>query len=317
MTKQRPPDHVVTGRSEGAAWKQFARQLAWVLAQLTDGHYLILDVQGAPHFVQFAGKREGGLRMETTSNVFLPQAAQLDAHQIAALLGLGWQPPDALPGGTDPPREPDLSPPCVPNFFVDAHSPMMLDLVAARAVQTFTDIWRVRHPRCLRYTAIDEHGAARLLPQLGLQRAPQPCAPQDAEACLLAALIEVTGIPGLVCEENGVIGMLYQAMQTCVRLVDLERYVRIETPILEGVAEAGRLYRRLNTLNMASMLLRYVYLDGVIYAVMDLPAAPLTPALLHAVLGKFWHDVADMDAQLQPDCGGTSMFIRETPLSVH
>ena len=66
-----------------ADWAPFARKLAAVFGGLEEDQYLILSrKRGDSRFIQFAGQGSYGMRVETTSNDYLPAPEHYDAQQI-------------------------------------------------------------------------------------------------------------------------------------------------------------------------------------------------------------------------------------------
>ena len=55
---------------------------------------LIIDVEGSHRYVQFLGRPDGSLVVETTSNAYLSPDQQLDDEAAGVLRDLGWKEPE-------------------------------------------------------------------------------------------------------------------------------------------------------------------------------------------------------------------------------
>ena len=133
---------------------------------LGDDQYLVIAQKRTNRFVQFAGQGRFGMRIEVVSNQFLDPHKRLSRAQESELMALGWHPPTyvrrALPG------EPtDGS--C--NYYIDAATPVPVELVARLAVYTLQRVFGVRHPGDLEYRAYGDEGGECGFSQLGVARA--------------------------------------------------------------------------------------------------------------------------------------------------
>lgn len=146
------------------AWKQFAYELRRTLAGLEEDAFLIIAIKRSNRFVQFAGQGSFGMRVEATSNFYLPEPEQLSETQHDLLLDLGWQAPTNLPD--DFGYKADGS----PNYFVDLAHPVPFDDVATLAISTLVSVDGADHPGFLEYTAISNSGKTISFPNLGLRQ---------------------------------------------------------------------------------------------------------------------------------------------------
>jgi S1-C subfamily serine protease len=147
------------------AWPPFALRLAAALEKLKEDQYLILLVKRSNRYVQFAAQGFLGMRIETTSNSYMPEPEQLNERQISTLLDEGWHAPTGSSRDSTPNRDPDGS----PNFFVEFAAPVSFEAVSNLAVRTLAEILHIPHPGFLEYEAFDEKGKGIALPELGLR----------------------------------------------------------------------------------------------------------------------------------------------------
>lgn len=148
------------------AWIEFAAELETSLAALQEDEYLIVAIKRTNRFVQFSAQGAFGMRVEATSNFYLPERESLGEEEHAVLLALGWHPPTNLPDGLDlEGHKPDGS----PNYFVDAAQPVPLDAIALLAVNTLVGVFGAEHPGSLEYTAFGEGGTSIRFPSLRIR----------------------------------------------------------------------------------------------------------------------------------------------------
>jgi hypothetical protein len=148
------------------AWRRFAQALREVLGALEEDEYLIVQVKRAARYVQFAGQGACGLRVESVSSFYLPEAETITDAQHQALLELGWHAPTNLPEHHLSAHPTDGS----SNYFLDLAPPIDHALVAAIATATFVQIHDVGHPGSLEYQAFGEGGVSIRFPSLGIRR---------------------------------------------------------------------------------------------------------------------------------------------------
>lgn len=165
MTKKTSESETKSAIRQSTAWLRFAQRLADVLENLGEEQYLILSTARSSRFVQFFAQGASGLRVETTSNSYLPEPEQLGPTQTSALLATGWNAPTGSPSESTREADPDGS----PNFFLQFSRPVPFKIIANLAVDTFVDHMAVTQPGYLRYDAFDAQGEAFALPGLGLR----------------------------------------------------------------------------------------------------------------------------------------------------
>lgn len=295
------------------AWQPFAQKLASVLGGLKEDQCLILSVKRSNRIIQFAVLGSYGIRMETTSNSYLPKPERLDQRRTASLVEAGWSAPTGTPLDSTPEKDPDGS----PNFFVEFPAPVSFDAVAQLAVRTFAEILRVPHPGNLEYRAFDTGQDTDIpAPALGLNAA-APSAPADLPANLyqqlLSTLRAATGISELSIDKDGDIGLRCGSALTFVRVIEEPTYIRIYARILRDVEETEGICSRLNDINANISLVRFVFQNGAIFAVADICAVPFNAQQVVQAMGHFGSIADEMDSLLQGEFGGHTAFIETMP----
>jgi len=130
-------------------WVGFALALQMYLETLEEGEFLCVSLKNRPHyFVQFAEQGANGVRIEATSNYYIPECDSLTAAQHKNLIELGWRWPTNLPerrefGG----HKPEGS----PNYFLDLDRTVSLESISALAVSTLRNVFGANHPHDLEY----------------------------------------------------------------------------------------------------------------------------------------------------------------------
>ena len=308
MTKKLSIDKPNAANRLSVAWPPFADKLTGVLARLEEDQYLIVSVKGSNRFVQFAAQGSFGMRVETTSNSYLPKPEQLNKRQVATLIDAGWQDPTGDPEESTPENDPDGS----SNFFVEFARPVAFGAVAQLTVRTFAQILRVPYPSSLQYEAFESEGRSLALPELGLklaQRAPNPDSQEDLAQHLLATLKECTGVSDLDYDEDRDIGIRHGSALTWVRLLGDPPFVRFYSRILHDVEDNGAIVSRLNDINARQPMVHFVFRGDAIFALADTCAAPFVAAHVAHALVHFCAIVDGMDRLLQAEFGGETTFV--------
>lgn len=145
-------------------WRNLARRLALVIADLEEDEYLIVTEKKRIVYVQFAAQGFFGMRVEAVSPSFFELDVRFSKKEKKRLLAMGWRNPTYVwePGMNEPP---DGS--C--NYYMDVVSPSYAAL-AELAVRTLREVYRTRHPSSLQYKAFGEEGHSIRFPTLGLKR---------------------------------------------------------------------------------------------------------------------------------------------------
>lgn len=301
------------------AWSPFEKKLAAVLARLEEDQYLVISVKGTNRYVQFAAQGSFGMRVETTSNSYLPKSDQLEAEQIAALLEVGWTDSTGTPNESTPENDPDGS----PNFFVEFAAPVPLKSVAKLTIQTFAAILRVPHPATLEYEAFEREGAALALPELGLKqtkRVPKDAQPDDQQddlpTLLLATLRQHIGLKDVAYDGDGDICLQYGSAQVLVRLLSGAPFVRCYSRVLHDVEPSDAILAHLNEMNAREPMVHFVVRGDAIFALSDTCVAPFVADHVNLALSRFCVIVDGMDSLLQTDFGGQTTFTELMPSSL-
>lgn len=165
----KPQDPAKEPSSANQEWEALADGLALSLYNLDKNEFLILSHERANHYVQFGSMGRDGIRAEAVCNAYItvPQD-KLTAEDCAMMAHLGWNKP------TRTPRPKKGSPQnALPNFFQDMPRPVDVLKVAKLTVDTFRQVYRVKHPAMLRYKAFVSGGPEIEFPLLPLR----PCEP--------------------------------------------------------------------------------------------------------------------------------------------
>lgn len=290
-------------------WPRFEARLSETLATLDEDQFLVVSVKQSNRYVQFSAQGSFGMRVETTSNPYLTKGEKLDRKQIAALKKLGWQAPTAHPKQSTPERDPDGS----PNFFLDADSPVDIAAIARLAVTTLADILGVAHPGRLEYEAFDAPGQSIELATLGLKRAVRNPKAGDNDAELLKLLRKITGITTLKRDEDGDIGVRYGSTLIFARMLDEPCRVNLFSPLVREIDECPEIHERINRLNAGSDGIRYFWINGAIYAALDVPVDPFASEHVASAYRHFSTVVDDVDDLLQSEFGGQTSFHEWVP----
>jgi len=295
------------------AWNEYAKLVARILDALDAGQFLILTPADRPGFVQFAAQGMQGLRAEAVSNAFLPSDHQLGDDALAAALRLGWQPPTGEPG-TTPEHDPEGS----PNYFCEWSAPVPYRDVARLAVDTLTEVFDVSHPARVLYEAFTSEGTAILLPSLGERATHNDPSSEDdlrpastaAEVAqqVLAVLRRASGNPDLQPDANGEMAIRFGSSAVFFQVFGDPPIVRAYSPALTQVPLDPKVAIALNELNSSTAFTKWLAVDDMIIAAIDLFGDPLVERhVVHAceVLGSTADNVDD---QLQQQFGGKTFF---------
>jgi hypothetical protein len=159
------------------AWKHFESGLAHVLPDLARGDCLIVSHRTADIFVQFVGDGRDGMRAEAISNDYVTKGRRLSAAATRALVQCGWNRPTHSAAVEDA-RQPGEG---SPNFYLDLERPVPFAQLAAMAVKSLREVYKVRLPGELQYNAFDDDDAQIRFPALKLRRQPAEKVPALAE----------------------------------------------------------------------------------------------------------------------------------------
>jgi hypothetical protein len=151
----RKPKRIKAAPSVEQSWRTFRLHLAVALADLAEDEYLVVSYKykATNYFIQFAAQGAQGMRAEAVSNSYIEPSAQLSSKACQHLLALGWNAPTYVPqpGVAEPPEGSS-------NFYLDAAPPVPYRTLAALGVETLRQVYRVRYPGELQYTAWADEG---------------------------------------------------------------------------------------------------------------------------------------------------------------
>jgi hypothetical protein len=154
-------------KNDTAAWNQFCDALTAVLAKLEEDQVLILITKRTNYYVQFAGLGEDGMLIEAQSNYFIEQDdLKLSANAQEHLLAVGWNAPTFAPSDEDEEDKQDGS----SNYHLIFDVPVTCRTLAGLAIETLQQIYKVRHPDDLKYSAFAFEGDSLHFPRLGIKR---------------------------------------------------------------------------------------------------------------------------------------------------
>ena len=300
--------------SVGRDWQPFVDRLAAALATLEEDQNLILAVAHRQRFVQFAGSGASGLKAESVSNAYLAETDQLTDDQVAALTAAGWRSPTHAPDASKAEKDPAGS----PNFFADFDAPVPFDEVADLAVRTLAQVFEVSHFDQLEYDAFDTEGNQISFPGLCRRRAQLPGSAAESESSfaqeLLVAIREITGFGDLEFDNDGDICLPLRGSQVVfVRRLGATPFVRIWSPLVQGVDETSDVLGQLNALNASAGLVRFSVHDGVVFAGADVAAEPIVAKHVDLALRRFCGATDGVDVMLQREFGGRTALIEIPP----
>lgn len=294
-------------------WASFAQKLATVLAKLNEDEFMCLSVNGSDRYVRFSLEWTFGMRVETTSNIFLEEQDKLDGKQVASLIAADWNPPTWTPADpvdllmNDVVIPEDDADPC-PNYFMDLTSPVALDAVASLAVRTFTDVLGIDNPALLEYFAFDQDDEPIEFPELGLKFDERELENEDLSLQLLEAIRGAIDDSSLECDDDGDIGVRFGSALVFVRMNHNNMFVSIFSQILTDVRESTAVLSRLNEINSNEIMLRVFYRDNTIYGVTDIPAVPFVDTHVAEAFGYFCDAADRMGNMLKAEFGGQTEF---------
>ena len=291
---------------ESLAWRRLTAAVAEAISVLAPGQCLVLSAKRRGYWVHLVAGGRGGLYAEASSNAWLKARDELDGTAIARLGALGWAPPtvtreeveaadEALEGSS--------------NYTRSWPAPAPLVEAAALLSATLREVYGIRRPGQLEYTAFDPDLKEILLPTLGLDNAPLPddddddehggelLQPENQEE-LLAAVVETlrsfSDLEEVVSDEDGDIPLRYGNTLIFVRVGADAPYVELFSPVARGVEPTLELLKALNDLTGHHRQVAFFITSDTVYASLDLVADPFVPDHVGAsltVLGELCDDV--------------------------
>jgi hypothetical protein len=291
---------VEAGRSSGSpadhgpAWAELRDRLARVLSELADEEYLIVCSRTDPSaFVQFRGQGAAGLRIEAPGPTFANDGAGYRPEQLELIARLGFEPPTpgdvrrrraANEGGSTYLTDFDES----VNFHRDFPPPVPAVLVADLAVSTLCEVHGIGVPAELVYDAFTYEG--RKLTFAGLHL-PQDANGEDgqreaSERDRLDAMAQVVHdavdgrddwrvVSTQVVEEVQRLELAHQGWSVFVTVQPAPPFVRIDLPVVTDLDASPAAADLLEHLNQSTLWGKWVLVDGVLIASIDVPGDPL------------------------------------------
>jgi hypothetical protein len=318
------------GRDGDAAWDRLERGIAEALTVLGEEQCLVLSAKRRGYFLQLLVLGEEGVHAEAVSNAWLRPRYALDASQERRLAALGWNAPSvtrAMIEAYDEEDE-DAEPPTgSSNHFRDWDHPAPFAAIAALVIATLRDVYGIRRPGQLEYTAFGPGPREILLPSLGLQNLPveldddeqacehehadhllRPEDPAELQAALVEALKACTELDDPTVDEDGDIPLRYGSALIMLRVADDAPYVMLASPLVTGVPASPEVHEALNELSRSHRLVRFYHTGGTVHAALDLIADPFVPDHLEATLAVMGSLCDELGPELQHRLGGSTAF---------
>jgi hypothetical protein len=320
-----------SGRGTEAAWARLDRALAETLAALGSDRCLVLSAKRRGYFVQVLALGDEGVRAEAVSNAWLRPRHALDAQRLSRLAALGWSAPtltraefEAFDGNDE-----SVTPPAGSTNHVRTwEHPAPFAAIAALVLATLREVYGIRRPDQLEYTAFGPGPREILLPSLGLECLPFDNGDEEDGACghehadhllrpedpaeLLSALVDAlkacTELDEPTVDEDGDIPLRYGSALIVLRVADDAPYVMMASPLVTGVPPSAELHDTLNELSRTHRLVRFYHADGTVHAALDLVADPFVPDHLEAALAVMGSLCDELGPELQHRLGGTTAF---------
>ncbi len=311
-----------------AAWQDFARALATVVAALPASAELILTLDptasgtgDAVYDVVVSARTDGSVAANAVGNAELPPGYRLDRAAIADLIALGWSPPGVVDGSG--PRFGMLAP-------AGETTP-----VAAAVTRTLRDVYGAPHPAFLTYTASDgvevpSLGAARhavdalaapddysdeelgdeehVAPHRSRSAAVDPSLPLSERVRLVVAALLRSEPDSLTVDDDGDISIRSGSAMVFVRLHENPALVDVYSPILTGITPNERLYHRLSQLTRRMPIGRLYCVDDTVWASVVVFGRDFQPTHLVLAVQVMTRLADELDDRLQGDFGGRRFF---------
>jgi hypothetical protein len=319
------------GRGGETAWARLERGVAEALAVLGTEQCLVLSAKRRGYFVQLLVLGDEGVHAEAVANAWLRPKHALDTGQEKHLAALGWNAPNVTRAMIDAYDEEDEDaerPTGSSNHFRDWDDPAPFAAIAALVIATLREVYGIRRPDQLEYTAFGPGPREILLPSLGLQCLPIDIEDEEEDACghehadhllrpedpaeLQAALVEAlkacTELDDPTVDEDGDIPLRYGSALIVLRVADDAPYVMLASPLVTGVPASAEIHETLNELSRTHRLIRFYHTGGTVHAALDLVADPFVPDHLEAALAVMGSLCDELGPELQHRLGGSTAF---------
>lgn len=301
-------------RSTAEAWAAFAVKLADVLSVMEDDATLTIGAvatehPGRPPFVSFSARPQAHLLAEAASNAELGEFFQLTAEQLAAMEGIGWQPPS-----TDGPHPTN-------RFWLEATQDEASRL-SETAVAALRDVYGVPHPAFLAPDQLAEILTPPPVAELPTQTAPaypaeeiiatMPSGRADLDVMVerqLAALLGHTPVR----DSEGDIGIRVGSTMVFVRTTPDAREVLVFAAVVHDVEGRSRAMEVLSDLNTDARFVRFMLIRDRVFVSLSVFAQPLVPAHLRQALQIVSLTADSIDNDLAAKLRGRTTFSDDGP----
>jgi hypothetical protein len=296
-------------KSIAAAWAEFQTRLSDVVSMIDESGDLTIgtglgEEEQAP-FVRLSSPRPHLVRGEAASNAVLGEDYQLGPEQLAAMEGLGWQPPSV--NGDRPSA----------HFWVECDQDDA-ERVSELAVGALRDVYGVQHPIFLAPDQLAEvlqpapapveTSTGTLVPATG----PGLAATMPRNRPHLIQLVDTElsrmfGYPPIHDNEGDVAIRVGSTMLFLRTAADAQEVV-VFAPVVHDVAGRSRATEVLNDLNVEARWVKFQLVRDRVFVTVSVLARPFVPAHLHHAV-KILAETADgIDNDLAVKLGGRTTF---------
>jgi hypothetical protein len=313
------------------AWRDFARQLAAALPDLTPGTALDVTLDptasgtgDAVYSVEVTAQEGGAFSATAVGNADLPGPFRLDRAAIADLIALGWSPPGVVAGS---------------GASFGVHLPATeTNRLAVLVARTLRDVYGAPHPAFLTYLArrdgteelvsMPPLGAARSLIAVldidgdGMLDADEVTAGRalarvseliselplhDQVLTVVAKLLKTTP-EALPVDPDGDIGIRAGSAMVFVRVRDSPPLIDVFSPLLTEVPAGQQLYAKLSELTNRMPIGRLYHSNDTVWASVPVFGRDFQPTHLMLAVQVMTGLADELDDRLQGEFGGRRFF---------
>jgi hypothetical protein len=301
------------------AWREFARSLADVLADLPANAVLDLTLDptasgtgDAQYAVTVTAGEDGRLAARAVGNASLPPGFRMNRAAIADMVALGWSPPGVEPDSGD-------------QFGLTAAGEQASQL-AAVVTRTLRDIYGAPHPAFLVYFGYESSseeplqvtplGTARAAAELGTA-GPPPSPPDDDAATLrdqvhaVVAAMQQTTPDKLMADADGDIGIRAGTAMVFVKVRANPPLVDVFSPILTEIKPSEKLYGRLSELTNRMPVGRLYCANETVWASVPVFGRNFQPSHLVLAVQVMTGLADELDDRLHGEFGGRRFFAED------
>jgi hypothetical protein len=291
-------------------WSRFESALGGALGALADDQFVVIRTRAGNRFVQFAGQGCAGLRAEAASNRVLEANERLDPAALDRLDALGYHRP------THDLRDDAEHDTGSCNHWFDYAVPVPYATVADQGVRALTEVFRVRHPNELTYSAFTDDGPPLLLPTLGLEvdRSPWPrwraldrgLSVEDLRGRVLD---ELDATFADVTSDDDAVRVPFGSTVVFVRISGTPPVVQVWSPVVAGLqAHSRMLLEELSQRNLGARFVRFAVTDDLLVATHELFGDPFVPEHLVYAVSLIGDLATSIDAEFCDRFGGHTFF---------